>query len=119
MPEPRDACRPVKLPSNETIRVRGARPLNAEETAALGEVVDAARRKLTAEHPPNPAAEALWARVAARCDARGILRRDAAHEAGVRPSVLTRIAQGVMPDGDDLAAIEAWLSGNSPTLNEE
>ena len=110
MPEPRDECRPVALPSNETIRVRGGRPMSADETAAFGEVVAAARRKMAAEHPPNPGAEALWARMAAHCEARGILRRDAAHEAGVRPSTVTRIAQGHMPDGDELAAIERWLT---------
>lgn len=117
MPESRDACRPVTLPSGESIRVRSTRPMDAEETAALGEIVDAARRKMAAEHPPNPAAEALWARVTARCDASGILRRDAAHQAGVRPSTLTRIAQGIMPGGDELAAIEAWLT--NPTLTKE
>jgi hypothetical protein len=107
----RDECREVTLPSGEPIHVRGARPMNTEEVAALGILVDAVRAKHATEHPPNPAAEALYARLAARAESAGIRLRDAAREAGVRPSVLTRIAQGYMPGEDDLAAIEAWLGG--------
>ena len=110
MPEPRDACRPVTLPSGETIRVRSGAPINAEAAAALGEFVDAARRLDAAEHPPNPAAEALWARLRAVLDARGIGLRDAARQAGVRFSTLFHIGQGHMPDEADMAAIERWLT---------
>lgn len=115
MPEPRDECRPVALPSGETIRMRGGRPLDLEETVALGKIVDAARAMHAAEHPANPAAEALWSRLLARAGERGISLRDAAREAGVRPSRLLRVAQGYMPDDADLAAIDAWLArGTSP-----
>ena len=108
--EMRDACREVTLSSGEPIRVRGARPMDAEETAALGVLVDAARALHAAEHPADPGAEALWARLASRAEELGILRRDAARACGVRPSVVTRIAQGIMPRADDLAAIERWLA---------
>jgi hypothetical protein len=112
MPEPRDACRPVRLPSGETIRVRSSAPLDEEAAAALGEFVDAARRLHAAGHPPNPVAEALWARLRAVLDARGIGLRDAAHQAGVRFSALFRIGQGYMPDDGDMALIEAWLEAH-------
>jgi hypothetical protein len=36
MPEPRDECRPVTLPSGETIRVRGTAEPSPEVAAALG-----------------------------------------------------------------------------------
>jgi hypothetical protein len=110
MVEPRDSCHEVTLPSGEPIRVRGAGEMSPEAVAALGELVDAARRMHAASHPPNLAAEALWARLNARADASGIRRRDAAHEAGVRPSVVVRIGQGIMPDETDLAAIERWIA---------
>lgn len=109
MPEPVDSCRPVLLPSGETIRVRGAGPMGPEAVAALGEVVAAARAKMAAEQPPNPAAEALWGRLGAVLDTRGIGLRGAAREAGVRLSTLFRIGQGYMPDDHDLAAIDLWL----------
>ncbi len=112
MPEPRDACRPVTLPSGETIRVRGAEPMGPESAAALAEVVAAARARMAAEHPPNPAAEALWARLRAVLDARGIGLRDAAREAGVRPSTLFRIGQGYLPDQADMVLIDAWLEAH-------
>ena len=105
-----DACRPVTLPSGETIRVRGAEPMNAAAIAAFGEVLDAVRRRHTAEHPPNPAAEALWARLEACGEARDVRPRQAAHQAGVSPAVMYRIAQGHMPGDADSALIEAWLT---------
>jgi hypothetical protein len=114
MPEHADACRPVTLPSGEPIRVRGARPMDARETAALGVLVDAARALHAAGHPPNPAAEALWARLDAAAGAAGIRRHQVARECGVRPSVVTRIAQGCMPEAGDLAAIERWLAAEPP-----
>lgn len=118
MSEPRDSCRLVTLPSGEQIRVRGSGKMSPEAAAALGELVDAARAKLAAEHPPNPAAEALWARLTARADTLGIRMRDLAHEADVRPSTLTRIAQGYMPGGEELLAIERWLTGGDDEAGE-
>lgn len=110
MPEPVDTCRPVTLPSGEMIRVRTSGPLDPAEAAALGEVVDAARARLAAEHPADEGAEALWNRVnRARCDA---FLRDAARQAGVRPVALYRLMQGRMPQGRELAAIEAWLTAS-------
>lgn len=91
--------------------------MDAESTAALGTVVAAARAKMAAEHPPNPAAEALCARLRATLDARGIGLRDAAREAGVRFSTLFRVGQGYMPGASDMAAIEAWL-GNQDNEGE-
>jgi hypothetical protein len=120
MPEPRDECHPVLLPSGETIRVRGAEPMGPEAAAALGDVLDAARRRHAAEHPPNPAAEALWRRLRAALDARGIGLRDAAREAGVQSSALFRIGQGYLPDDGDMALLEHWLATSPiPTPNEE
>lgn len=108
--EPADSCRPVTLPSGETVRVRGAREMTGLEAAALGELVDAARRKMAAENPPEPGSAALYERIRARCDTFDLSLRDAAREAGVRFSTLFRVGQGIMPGADDLAAIEAWLS---------
>jgi hypothetical protein len=110
MAEPRDECREVTLPSGEPVRYRGSGELSPEAVAALGELVDAARAWHAAEHPEDPAATALWRRLRAVADARGLLMREVAHECGVRPSVVTRIAQGYMPDGHNLAAIERWLT---------
>lgn len=110
MPEPRDECRPVTLPSGETIRVRGAGDLGPDGVAALAELVEAARRKHAAENPPDPGAQSLWARVDARAYLAGVSVRDAAKQAGVAPSVLSRLANGRMPGPDDLARIEAWLA---------
>ena len=109
MSEPSDECRPVTLPSGETLRVRGAEPMGPEAVAALGEVVTAARARMAAERPPNPAAEALWGRLY------GALRQERmssfrmAPQAGVAFSVVSRLRNGYMPDAADLAKIEAWL----------
>lgn len=108
-----DSCRPVTLPSGETIRVRGAGEMGPAAVAALGEVVDAARRKMAAEYPPNPAAEALWARLLAAAAAEGMSLREIAKSADVLPSRVLRIGQGYMPDEVDLAGIEAWLTASS------
>lgn len=108
MPEPRDTCRPVTLPSGETLRVRGDEPMSPEAVAALGEVVTAARAKMAAEHPPNPAAEALWTLVeAARTP--GSTLRDLAREIGVTFKTMARLWQGYLPDDGDLVLIERWL----------
>lgn len=112
MPEPRDSCRPVTLPSGETIRVRGAEPMDAAAIAAFGDVMDAVRRRHAAAHPPDPAAEALWARLRAVLDAQDIGLRDAAREAGVRFSTLFRIGQGYVPDQADMTLIKAWLEAH-------
>lgn len=111
MPEPRDECRPVKLPSGEPMRVRSAEPMGPEAVAALGELVDAARRKMAAEHPPEPGTHELYERLHARMDVLDVSLRGVAFQTGVRFSTLFRIGQGLMPDGDDLAAIERWLTG--------
>ena len=109
MPEPRDECRPVTLPSGETIRVRGSDEMSPQAVEALAELVDAARTRHALEHPENPAAAALWARLEARAGHRRLRLREAAAEAGVRFSTLFRVAQGYMPDEGELARIERWL----------
>lgn len=107
MPD-RDECRPVTLPSGETIRVRGRGGLGPAGVAALGELVEAVRRKAAAENLPDLGAPELYERIEA---ARGELPlREAARAASVRFSVLFRIGQGRMPGANDLAAIEAWLA---------
>jgi hypothetical protein len=109
MPE-RDTCRPVTLPSGETIPVLGGRAPDAREAEMIGQAVDAARR-LAAQNPPEPGSEALYARIEAARGQRSL--RGAGQEMGVRFTVLFRIGQGRMPDAVDLAAIEAWLAGGS------
>jgi hypothetical protein len=60
MPMPdRDECRPVTLPSGEAIPVLGARELSPADVAAMGELVEAVRRKAAAGNPPDPDAAAL------------------------------------------------------------
>jgi hypothetical protein len=109
MPEPKDECRPVTLPSNETIRVRSAAEPSPEAVTALGKVVDAVRAKHAAEHRPDDGAGGLWARLESARQPRGLSLRDVASQAGVRFSTLFRIGQGRMPDSADLARINAWL----------
>jgi hypothetical protein len=109
MPEPRDECRPVTLPSGETIRVRSAAEPSPEAVAALGVVVDAVRAKLAAEHRPDGGADGLWERLESARQPRGLSLRDVASQAGVRFSALFRIGQGRMPESADLARINAWL----------
>lgn len=111
MPEPRDECREVTLPSGEAIRMRGAGPMSPEAVAALGELVDAARRKMAAEHSPEPGTAELYERLRARMDVLDVSLRGVAFQTGVRFSTLFRIGQGLLPDGDNLAAIERWLAG--------
>ena len=116
MREPRDECRDVELPSGEVIRVRGDGELDAAGIAALGEVVDAARR-LAAETPPDDGAAELYERIES---VRGELNwRQVAARAGVRFSVLFRIGQGRMPDPADLTAIETWLTAAAPDNTNE
>lgn len=119
MPEPQDACRPVALPSGETLRVRSSGEMFPEAVAALGTLVDAARRLAAAENPPEPGTAALWARVGAVKAGRGLTLREAAGECGVRFSVLFRIGQGRMPDTNALATIETWLADTIQPVNEE
>lgn len=102
-------CRPVTLPSGETIPVLGSEPMSAEGAAALGELIEAARAKHAAEHPENPSATALYLRCEAVRNDRVMFWSEAAREAGVRFSVMTRLANGRMPGPEDLALIEAWL----------
>ena len=107
MSEPRDTCRPVTLPSGEVVPVLGGREPDAQETAMIGEVVDATRR-LAAQNPPEPGSEALYARIEV---ASGELSwHEVARAVGVRFSTLFRIGQGRMPGAVELAAIERWLA---------
>lgn len=108
MREPRDTCREVTLPSGEPIRVRGADDMSPEAIAALGEIVDAVRAWHAAEHPPDDGAEELWTRIDQTLG--GLTLREAARQAGVPFSALFRVAQGRMPEGEQLAAIENWLA---------
>ena len=111
MTEPKDSCRPVTVPSGESIRVRGAEPLDAAGVAALGELVDVVRRMMP---EPDPGAAELWARVDAARRPLMLTARGAARDAGVAPSALSRLAQGRMPVGSALAAIERWLEASGP-----
>ncbi len=108
MSEP-DTCRPVALPSGETVLVRGRGGLGPAGVAALAEVVEAARAKHAAEHPPDPGAEELYGRLHAVCGRLGLPRYQAAKAIGVRHSVLVRLAQGRLPCGEDQTALQAWL----------
>jgi len=116
MPE-RDECRPVTLPSGETIPVLGGRDPSPAGVAALGVLVEAVRRKAAAERPPDDGAAELHARIEAARGGRTL--RDVAAEAGVRFSGLFRIGQGRMPGADDLAAVEAWLASQETTTQPE
>lgn len=104
-----DECRPVTLPSGETIPVLGSEPMSAEGAAALGELVDVVRAKMAAENPPDVGAPELYERVAAVRERLGLSAYATAKQAGVKLSVLTRLANGRRPGLDDLARIEAWL----------
>jgi hypothetical protein len=97
-------CRPVVLASGETVPVLGGRELSPQGAAALGELVEAVRAMAPL---PDVGADELWARIGAARGDRYLT--EIARQAGVKRSVLFRIGQGRMPDGDDLAAIEAWL----------
>lgn len=108
MSEPRDECREVTLPSGEPIRVRGAGEMSPEAVAALGELVDAARR-MAAEQPVDDGAPELWVRLDAARTPDCLSLRDVAQQVGVRFSTLFRIGQGRMPVDVDLARISAWL----------
>lgn len=109
-----DTCRPVTLPSGETIPVRGRGGLGPAGVAALAEVIEAARAKHAAEHPSDPGAEDLYGRVDAVCGRLRLPRYRAAKAIGVRHSVLVRLAQGRMPGGAERAAIETWLAAQNP-----
>lgn len=104
-----DECRPVTLPSGETIAVLGGRELSPAGVAAMGELVEAVRRK-AAENTPDPDAAALWARIDTARRAADLSLREMAGLTGVTFKTLFRTAQGRMPCADDLAAVEAWLT---------
>lgn len=119
MREPRDECRDVTLPSGEVVRVRGRGGLGPAGVAALSGLLEAVRAK-AAETPPDPGAPQLWARIEATLDPTGAFPlREAAKAAGVRFSVLFRVRQGRMPGGEDLAAIETWLTAAAPDNTNE
>jgi hypothetical protein len=104
-------CRPVTLDTGETVPVLGDRPMDAREAAALARLVEVVRAKVAAEHPPEPGAEALYARIAAVRTAARLSAYQTAKAAGVSLSVLTRLANGRMPGEQDRVAIETWLAG--------
>jgi len=104
-----DSCRPVTLPSGETILVRARGGLGPAGVAALAEVVGAARALHAAEHPPDPGAEELYGRVDAVCARLKLPRYQAAKAIGVRHSVLVRLAQGHLPCSGDQTALQVWL----------
>lgn len=116
MPE-RDECRPVTLPSGETIRVRGRGGLGPAGVTALGELVDAVRRLDAERNPPDEGAAELWARLESVGGDRSL--RECARLAGVRFAVLFRVGQGRMPGGGDLAAIERWLAEFEHSTNTQ
>lgn len=105
-----DECRPVVLPSGETVRLRGSEPIGADGIAALATVVAAAQRRFEAEHPANAEAAALYELLDAARLARGMTWRQVAREAGIASSLVTRIAQGLMPDAPVVVALEQWAS---------
>jgi hypothetical protein len=103
MPD-RDECREARVPSGETLRVRGRGGLGPQGIAALGELVEAVRAMAPV---PDEGTDELWRRIGAARGDRYLT--EIAKQAGVGRAVLFRIGQGRMPDGEDLAAIEAWL----------
>lgn len=111
MSEPRDTCRPVVLPSGQTVVIRSEVEPTGESLAAVKDIMAAALRLAQERSRPDPGAEALWSRVAAARGDRTL--RECAHEAGVKFSVLFRVGQGRMPPTEDLARIEAWLAAGA------
>jgi hypothetical protein len=109
MSEPQDSCRPVTLPTGETLRVRGAGEMDAAGVAALGEIVDVARRMMP---EPDGGAPELYARVDAVRARLGLSARDVAHQAVVSHAMLSRLANGRMPNAMDLSLLELWLREN-------
>lgn len=106
-------CRPVTLSSGETVPVHGGEPLSPEGVAAFGELVEMVRAKMVAENPPDVGAAELYERIAAVRERLGLSAYETAKRAGVKLSVLTRLANGRMPGVENLARIEAWLSGQA------
>lgn len=85
--------------------------------AALGEIVDAARRLDAERNPPDEGAAELWARLESVGGDRSL--RECARLAGLRFAVLFRVGQGRMPGGGDLAAIERWLAEFEHSTNTQ
>jgi hypothetical protein len=108
-PKSVDACRPVALPGGQVIRVRAERAPTPAEAEAIGELAAAARRR-AAQRPVDAGAAELYQRLEAARVARGLMWRQIGHEAGVSPAVLSRLAQGRMPGGEELVALESWLA---------
>jgi hypothetical protein len=50
--DPEDACRLVTLPDGTTVRVRGEKPMDERDAAALADVI-AAAQQMAAELPPS------------------------------------------------------------------
>ena len=106
-PDDEDICRPVELPGGEMIRVHGAEPMTDRGAAALAEVVAVARRLMP---EPDAGAGELFDRLDRGRQRRAILLRQVAREAGVQPSVLTRLANGAMPGEENREKLELWLA---------
>jgi hypothetical protein len=105
MPDPRDECRPVTLPTGEALRVRGAEPPTGQDAAALAEVVAATRRLMP---EPDPGAAELYERL--NVVRGGRTWREIAREAGVSAAVFSRLANGVMPGEADRVNLGQWLA---------
>lgn len=109
----RNECRPVELPDGQVVIVRGNRELDAAGVAAVSEIVAAAQRHHELLHPQDPAAAGLYARLDAARIALDVTWRELARQTGAPASVLTRLAQGVVPTEPTLGALEAWLARNT------
>lgn len=110
MREPHDECRAVELPSGQPILLRGGKPPDAADLAALDAVAAAAQRLHEQHHRTAPDAAALWARIDNTRRPAGISLRDVSAACGVPFRVLFRLAQGVMCDAHEQTAIETWLA---------
>lgn len=111
----RDECRPIELADGQVVVVRGRGELSSAGVEALTEIVQAAQRYHESLHPPDPAATALYARLECVHVARGVTWRELSRLAGVPASLLTRLAQGSMPAGPELDALETWLAREEST----
>jgi len=94
------------------VKESDGRDLSPTGVAAMGELVEAVRRKAAAENPPDPGAAALWARIDMVRRSADLSLREVAGSTGVPFKTLFRTMQGRMPGTGDLAAIESWLAAN-------
>lgn len=54
-------------------------------------------------------ASGFWAAVDSTCVARGLTHKQAAAQAGISASTMTRLSQGKKPDVDTFAALVLWM----------